>query len=140
MATVEWRGKKFDAKTKAALVAVDKFVGADFPIQPTQGSYSTSVGASAGTHAGGGAVDLSVRELNRNQIEVLVFVLRAHGFAAWHRTPDEGDWPAHVHAIYAASTDLSAPARRQVESLRRGRNGLKGDGPDRHAGLRAPKP
>ena len=56
----------------------------------TQGSYSDAVGASFGTHAGGGAVDLSVLRRGTytvlwDDLEPLIRALRAAGFAAWVR-------------------------------------------------------
>lgn len=101
----------------------------------TQGSYNTSVGASAGTHDGGGAIDISVRGLDRRQIVRRVKALRRVGFAAWYRPELPGTWNAHVHAIAIGTRDLAPIAARQVISYRAGRSGLRGNGPDIHAGL-----
>ncbi|MDP9144333.1 MAG: hypothetical protein M3N43_06500 [Actinomycetota bacterium] len=136
---VTWRGVKLDAQTRDILVEVDKLVGPYIPIRPTQGSYSTSVGASAGTHAGGGAVDLSTRDMSPWQIELVVFLLRRTGCAAWHRAPSEGDWASHVHAINKTARDLSPQAKRQVDSYMAGKNGLASNKPDKHAALEAPR-
>jgi len=56
----------------------------------TQGSYSSGVSASFGTHDGGGAVDLSVLRRGTytilwDDINALLHALRAAGFAAWLR-------------------------------------------------------
>lgn len=138
MGKVSWRGHKFDQETKDMLVEVDKLVGPNVQIRPTQGSYSNSVGASAGTHSGGGAVDLSVAQLSASQIELVVFLLRRVGFAAWHRTPNEGNWGAHIHAINKTCTDLSPQAKSQVSAYKTGKSGLASGKPDRHKGLGAP--
>jgi hypothetical protein len=87
----------------------------------TQGSYTTAVEASFGTHAGGGAVDLSViaREafiILYDEIEPLIHALRLAGFAAWYR--DLGDLypgsPVHIHAIAIGDQELSLAAREQL--------------------------
>lgn len=96
-----------------------------------QGSYNgTNVGASAGTHAGGGALDFDVRGWSPNMIAVLITWLRFAGFAAWHRLPSEGPWIEHVHAILAGDPDLSQQAAAQVIAYRNGRNGLATNAPD----------
>lgn len=102
----------------------------DAPVEITQGSYNTSVSQSAGTHAGGGAVDL--RAIGRTTAERAEIVAKARkiGFAAWLRTPSQGDWPYHVHAIAIGCPDLSSGARNQVTAYKNGRNGLATNGPD----------
>ena len=55
-----------------------------------QGSYSTSVGASAGTHSGGGAFDLDIRMMGHAQRLDLINELRLADCAAWIRTPEYG--------------------------------------------------
>lgn len=87
----------------------------------TQGSYTTAVEASFGTHAGGGAVDLSVMApgtytILEKDIEPLIRALRLAGFAAWYR--DFGDLypgsPVHIHAIAIGDLELSLAAREQL--------------------------
>jgi len=106
-------------------------------IVPTQGSFS-SVPASAKTHMGSGAIDLSVRGLGESSINSIVKVMRQVGFAAWHRLPSEGPWPAHIHAIAVNAPELHPQAASQVASLRRGRNGLANNGLDRHRNMGLP--
>jgi hypothetical protein len=139
MAKVSWRGHKFDEQTRSMLVEVDKLVGPNIPIRPTQGSYSTSVGASAGTHSGGGAVDLSGAALSADQIKLVVFMLRRVGFAAWHRAPSEGNWGSHIHAINKTAPDLSSQAKSQVAAYMAGKSGLASGKADKHAALGAPR-
>ncbi len=88
----------------------------------TQGSYTREVSASFGTHAGGGAVDLSVMRTNTytvlwEEIPPLLQALRIAGFAAWLRDLDElyPGSPIHIHAIAIGDRDLSTAARQQVE-------------------------
>lgn len=138
MAKVTWRGVKLDSRTRDMLVEVDRLVGPNVQIKPTQGSYSTSTPASAGTHSGGGACDLSVAELTADQIKLVVFLLRRVGFAAWHRTPSEGDWGAHIHCIAVGCSDLSGAAARQVVDYKAGKNGLATHKVDKHKALGAP--
>ena len=87
----------------------------------TQGSYTSAVEASFGTHSGGGAVDLSVMAAGTYQvleaeIEPLVRALRLAGFAAWYRDFDElyPGSPVHIHAIAIGDRELSLPAREQL--------------------------
>jgi hypothetical protein len=115
----------------------------------TQGSYSNAVAASFGTHAGGGAVDLSVlrRETYTvlwDDIEPLLRALRAAGFAAWLREYGElyPDSPIHIHAIAIGDGELSAAAEDQLtgpSGYFRGYSGLPVaagvlPSPDRHGG------
>ena len=138
MAKVKWRGHKFDAETAAMLRELDKLVGPHVPIRPTQGSYSTGVAASAGTHSGGGACDLSVQGLSTTQVQLVVFLARRIGFAAWHRSPSEGPWGDHIHLINKTCPDLAPAAARQVAAYKAKRNGLANDKPDKHRALDAP--
>lgn len=101
-----------------------------------QGSWSGGVKASAGTHNGGGAFDLSVAGLTRAQQLRLVDELRRRNVAAWLRSPEFG-WPArlggaHIHGIVRDEPGLSVGARAQVTAYRLGRNGLAGGRKDPH--------
>lgn len=117
-------GKTVDWLTKVALLAAEALLGYDLTI--TQGSYNGGkVAASGGTHDGGGVIDLAGFDADRK-----VKVLRRLGFAAWHRTPDQGPWPEHVHAVQVGHARLSAAAKRQVAAYLAGRDGLAGNGPD----------
>jgi len=87
----------------------------------TQGSYTNAVEASFGTHAGGGAVDLSVMSpgtfsILYDDIEPLIQALRQAGFAAWYRDFDElyEGSPVHIHAIAIGDRELSLSAREQL--------------------------
>lgn len=87
----------------------------------TQGSYTSAVDASFGTHAGGGAVDLSVMApgtytILEDDIEPLIRALRLAGFAAWYRDFDQlyDGSPVHIHAIAIGDRELSSAAREQL--------------------------
>lgn len=87
----------------------------------TQGSYNQQVEASFGTHAGGGAVDLSVMRKDTytilwDDIPPLINALRVSGFAAWLRDLDElyPGSPIHIHAIAIGDRDLSPAAVQQL--------------------------
>lgn len=87
----------------------------------TQGSYTDAVQESFHTHAGGGAVDISVMspgtfDILYDEIEPLIHALRVAGFAAWFRDFNnvyEGS-PVHIHAIAIGDRDLSLAAREQL--------------------------
>ncbi len=97
----------------------------------TKGSYTGPDGSSAGTHAGGGAADLSVRVRCGRTIGQVVAALRAVGFAAWHR-----DWTGnqHIHAVAISDLDMATEtvfrgvfdAREQVVAYAQGKDGLNG--------------
>lgn len=99
-----------------------------------QGSYNGGVAASAGTHDGGGAVDLSIAGMTRAQSIALVTELRRRNACAWLRTPEFG-WPAsaggpHIHAIVRDEPGLSSGARAQVAAYDAKLDGLKRKGLD----------
>ena len=107
----------------------------DFRAALTQGSYNAGgVAASFGTHDGGGAVDLSVRDpadwsVRYEEIEPMLHSLRVAGFAAWLRDTGElyPDSPLHIHAIAIGDRELSPDARAQIDGrfgYLRGYNGL----------------
>lgn len=96
----------------------------------TQGSYNgTRVAASAGTHSGGGTLDL------RQYSDSTVRLLREAGAASWKRTPAQG-FAYHNHLVLNGCPHNS-PARYQVQAWLDGYNGLgymgrryRDDGPD----------
>ena len=115
-------GQRVNTRTKKMLKAADKKVKAK--IQLTQGSYTSSNPGSAGTHDGGGVVDLAVNNLSTKQRWNTVKALREVGFAAWLRNPNQADWPYHIHAVAVADPDLSSEAQAQVHDYYVGKNGL----------------
>ncbi|AXB44704.1 peptidoglycan-binding domain-containing protein [Amycolatopsis albispora] len=120
-------GQTLNKRTADMIEAAEKKAGVNFTI--TQGSYNAGgVGASGGTHDGGGAVDISVKNLSN--VDAAVKALREVGFAAWHRTPSQGDWVAHIHGIAISDTDMSPQAQAQAGDYYLGRNGLANHGKD----------
>lgn len=133
MAKVTWRGQRFDSRTVEMLKEVARRTKAY--TQPSQGSYSTGVSASGGTHAGGGAVDISISGLSAGEIKEIVRVMREVGFAAWQRSPSEGPWVGHIHGVAIGCSDLAPVAARQVTAFKKGLSGLASGKPDRQASL-----
>jgi hypothetical protein len=116
-------------RTKAMLDEVASRVG----FRPTivQGSYRGGSGApaSAGTHDGGGVVDLRTWNLSDKQRNAWLAAARKVGFIAWYRTPAQGFDP-HMHMVAKGDRDLSSSARSQVVDAAEGRNGLANGGRD----------
>jgi len=138
--SVWWKGHEFDQRSADMLAEVELLTGYDLDVW--QGSYSGGVGASAGTHDGCGAVDLSIRGLDP---DVLVREMRRVGWAAWERTTAQGFDDPHVHGIAVQPGGkhdrgcLSSGAHDQVVDYFEGRNGLasggQDDGPREHVGV-----
>lgn len=121
-----FRGRTLDRQTIAALLAAEHHLGYDNRI--VQGSYNAGVSQSAGTHDGGGAVDLVWRPRIGRQNRAL----RKWGhFAGWPRVRIPGLWERHWHGILIGNDKASPDAKNQVVSYRVGRDGLASNGPDR---------
>lgn len=129
-------------RTLAMLAWAQTLYGGDHDMTQaiTQGSYTPGYEASFGTHDGGGAVDISVRNLADfsdilyDDIPAMLLSLREAGFAAWLRDIGElgPDSPIHIHAIAVGDPELSPAAQRQLtgpEGYFRGFNGLPEDPP-----------
>lgn len=112
-----------NARTVAMLEHAAQLYGGTIPITGagiTQGSYNPGgVTASFGTHDGGGAVDLTVRnipytwDIKWEDIPKLIDALRTAGFAAWYRDERENLAP-HIHAIAIGDAELSLAAAEQL--------------------------
>lgn len=123
---VTFRGHRMDRMTAQALSRMETKLG--YTLTVLQGSYNGGTGRvsqSAGTHDGGGAVDLAPADWQRK-----VRVGREVGFAMWHRTRAEGPWVEHCHGILIGNSKASTSALRQVTAYKNGRNGLANNGPD----------
>jgi hypothetical protein len=111
-------------RTLAMLTHAQELYGGEIELAGyalTQGSYTDLVEASFGTHAGGGAVDLSVMREGTytvlwDDVPRLLHALRAAGFAAWLRDYGElyPDSAIHIHAIAIGDRELSAAAVQQL--------------------------
>ena len=145
-------GQILNQRTLAMLAHARELYGGELEITGygiTQGSYTEAVAASFGTHAGGGAVDLSVLQRGTytvlwDDLEPLIRALRAAGFAAWVREYGElyPDSPIHIHAIAIGDPELSPAAEEQLTGEAgyfRGYSGLPvatygAPAPDRYGG------
>ena len=117
-------------RTKAMLDEAVRIL--DRPLTIVQGSYAGGGAvASAGTHDGGGVIDLRTWDLPSKGLTVneVLTALRRVGFAAWYRTKTQGFDP-HIHAAAIGDRELHPQAAAQVEQYRRGLNGLANQGRD----------
>ncbi|GGO05730.1 peptidoglycan-binding domain-containing protein [Micromonospora parathelypteridis] len=126
---VQRDGYVVDARTQAMLAEAQRLLG--YTLVLDQGSYNPGGDpTSAGTHDGGGVVDISVTGMTAAKRTAVARALRQVGFAAWVRNPSQGDWPWHIHATAISDTDLSSQAQHQVGDYYLGMNGLANQGPD----------
>jgi peptidoglycan hydrolase-like protein with peptidoglycan-binding domain len=122
-------GVLVNVRTESMLAEAERRLGRRLVL--TQGSYNPGGDpTSAGTHDGGGVVDISVRGMTGADRASVTRALREVGFAAWVRNPSQGSWPWHIHAAAISDTDLSSQAQHQVGDYYLGRNGLANRGPD----------
>jgi hypothetical protein len=122
---VKVNGHPINARTLWMLKrAAALYHGRGSPLNVIQGSYTDALAASFGTHAGGGAVDISVRVALTSSVVLseteqldLVRALREAGFAAWLRFPADLKPPValHIHAIAIGDAELSEAARQQLD-------------------------
>ncbi|MEV4458509.1 peptidoglycan-binding protein [Microbispora sp. NPDC049633] len=128
-ARVSAGGVVVDTRTRSMLAEAKRLFGRDLVL--LQGSYNRGGDpTSAGTHDGGGVVDISVKGMDSATRTAVVRALRRVGFAAWVRSPDQADWPWHIHGAAINDTDLSSQAQHQIGDYYLGLNGLAGRGPD----------
>ncbi|MFE9193661.1 peptidoglycan-binding protein [Micromonospora sp. NPDC007208] len=128
-AKVQRDGYVVNARTQAMLAEAQRLLG--YPLVLDQGSYNPGGDpTSAGTHDGGGVVDIAVTGMTAAKRTAVARALRQVGFAAWVRNPNQGDWPWHIHATAISDTDLSSQAQHQVGDYFLGMNGLANQGPD----------
>ncbi|MEW2354855.1 peptidoglycan-binding protein [Spirillospora sp. NPDC029432] len=128
-ARVSTGGVVVNTRTRDMLAEAERLAGRDLVLD--QGSYNPGGDpTSAGTHDGGGVVDISVRGMDSATRTAVARALRRVGFAAWVRSPRQGDWPWHIHAAAISDTDLSGQAQHQTGDYYLGLNGLADQGPD----------
>lgn len=133
---VTFGGKTVDRRTSEMLKEAERIANSQDPsigqFRLTQGSWSHA-GASAGTHEGPGAFDMYTSRYTERQKDIIGLAMRNVGFASWRRRASEGPWDEHWHAIAMGTKGLPQIAQNQVTSYMNGRNGLRGNGPDRDA-------
>lgn len=104
---VIFRGKLMDKKTQSFLVAMEAELGYELTV--LQGCYNVGgVAASAGTHDGGGVVDLAPYDWENK-----VRVGRKLGGFGWHRPALPGVWGEHIHIGIRNHGRLSPSAQSQ---------------------------
>jgi TP901 family phage tail tape measure protein len=104
-ARVSYGSKTFNARTVRMLKKAEEKYGSPFEFY--QGSYSTKIKASMGTHDGGGAVDIKPPS---NITKALAALSQAGFWAKWRDKMK----PPHIHAIAYGDKELSAAARKQL--------------------------
>ena len=132
---ITFRGYRMTAVFRDAILAAEHRAGFRFTI--TQGGFNKGgVLASAGTHDGD-AADWSIRGLTRAQCATMIEALRWAGIFASLRTRTalwgvraQGFSAPHVHGVPNGWGSPSAGAKAQAEAYRRGRDGLRANGPD----------
>jgi hypothetical protein len=132
---VRFDGHIFDKRTGDMLKEVQRRFGKRLDV--IQGSYNNGR-FSAGTHSGGGAVDLGLPYSSKDDLRLLK-IMREVGFAAWIRDSRDGFSP-HIHAIALGAPNLGSVAKGQIKDYKAKpqRNGLKGHALDRYRGLKVP--
>ena len=129
-----WRGVTLDERTARMMDEVAYRMkdapGGDVYIRPTQGCYNAGVvTASAGTHDGGGVLDVDTDPMSVPQRDFFIALGRQVGFAGWYRTRTQGFVP-HAHLVAVGCSDLSYGAAAQVKQYFNGTNGLASYGRD----------
>ncbi|MFD4675331.1 peptidoglycan-binding protein [Lentzea sp. NPDC058450] len=126
---VQRDGYVVDTRTQAMLAEAERLLGRRLVL--SQGSYNPGGDpTSAGTHDGGGVVDIKVDGMSADVRTAAARALRQVGFAAWVRSPSQGDWPWHIHAVAINDTDQATQAQNQVGDYYLGLNGLANHRPD----------
>lgn len=115
---------------RAQFIMRNKFGHENFDFGIVQGSYTSAVSASGGTHDRGGAMDIHTRTLPRRTVDDAVKALRMAGFAAWSRGRGNDTFDPHIHAIAIGDRELSSAAASQVNEYFAGGDGLTGSSPD----------
>lgn len=132
---VSFRGATVNRRTRELLLraeAIMRALGGPSSFTISQGSYSPGWGPSAGTHDGGGVVDIRCSAYSSATIDRrLVRALRMAGFAAWRRGVNDG-FPVHIHAVALGDREMSRSARSQVTEYFQGGDGLRGSRTDIH--------
>jgi peptidoglycan hydrolase-like protein with peptidoglycan-binding domain len=124
-----WSGVTLNVRTIRMLRAAGHRLRRGCVLDATKGSYTGPDSSSQATHAGGGAVDLSIRTRCGRSIKRVVRSLRRVGFAAWFR-----NWPGnqHIHAVAISDPDMANEiafpgwfdAREQIVAFAQRKNGL----------------
>ncbi len=125
-----YSGVTLNARTIAMLKEAGRLRGCTYDV--TKGSFTGPDGSSAGTHAGGGAIDVSVSRGGCGTPHAMVTALTKVGFAAWYRHTGSYVNNKHIHAIAISDLDMSTEsafpgvfdAREQIADWGQGKDGL----------------
>lgn len=137
-----WRGVIVCAHSVPKLNAWAVSIGNNILLKPLPGcgSYQTTTAASAGTHAGGGAIDIDLRSVPADKRKWVADKGRVAGLqVAWHRDYVKGLWTWHAHALDPACPNLSKAAAAQIVEYGRGGDGLLGSRPDGNTRVNVPE-
>ena len=131
---VRFRGVTVNVRTRVMVERAESYMrkmGITSKLSFSQGSFSTSVPGSKGTHDGGGALDIRINQFSRATADKVVKALRMAGFAAWRRGQGDSFSP-HIHAIAIGDRTATQVAKNQVAEYFRGGDGLVGSKRDIH--------
>jgi peptidoglycan hydrolase-like protein with peptidoglycan-binding domain len=125
-------GVVLNARTTAMVKEAGRLRGCTIPV--SKGSFTGPDSSSAGTHAGGGAIDVSVSRGGCGAPSAVVNALTKVGFAAWYRHTGSYVNNKHIHAIAISDLDMATePAfpgvfdsREQIADWAQGKDGLSG--------------
>jgi hypothetical protein len=129
---VKWRGVWITARQRDAFIWAEEQFHERHPnvdFIPVQGSWSTNVDASAGTHNGAGATDWRTWHMTTAQRIHMIVCLKNAGQAVWYRTRVSGFDP-HAHCLDRVTRGMSNLAKWQVEQYDAGRSGLSSNAKD----------
>jgi peptidoglycan hydrolase-like protein with peptidoglycan-binding domain len=130
---VLWRGVVVCSHMVPRLNAWAESTGDAVLIWPLAGcgSYQTSTKASAGTHAGGGAVDVNANPHSPLQRTMVITNARKVGLQiGWFRAYRSGVWTNHYHVLDPNCPQLASVAAAQCVECFNGGDGLVGTKPD----------
>jgi len=122
-------GKYVTPIDKQILIACAKASGWG-TVRLSQGGLSTSVAASALTHAGLGAADVAPDGRSKDAVWKYAAALLRSGIIAFPRGYGGDSFPQHIHCVSGESAaHAHQQARDQIDEYRRGGDGLVGDRP-----------
>lgn len=123
---------KRTASVYAQIKLVYKTLGGTGHLYLTQGSYNRGgVAASAGTHDGGGAMDIMPSIKTSSNWRILQKAARMCMVASWDRPYLAGHWGHHNHNIVLGDKQMSSGAASQVRDYYAHRSGLVGHAADK---------
>lgn len=128
---VNFRGVTLDASTRDKFLLAELWIRHDlkdpsFTLSFPQGSYSTSVAASGGTHSGGGVADVHCAGLPDSTKVIMMHYFRACVGFGWHRPYnwDGAGGGEHMHIGEIGNPNMSSALKSQVAQWYAEDNGL----------------